>query len=309
MVRRSTRLALLSAALLAAAASGAATVSTTPLSLLAASSVSVTPDPAQQLTAMARAFRNNDLGGLLRTVLPEGRYEQLRAEYEIHRNKNIEEDDRAEFAREWGKLTAPNAVDALMAEIEPKLNEARPKAAGALLMAAGALQMAASGGAGELTASQQQSLQAVLPGLQAWLSGTDFLSTETMREALGHLTEAARGTGIRSIDDFRSMSFDQMLSRAGTMVGAGKRALALYGLDVNAIIDSLRIEVLEVSGDRAKVRTTVTLFDAPVSTEHELRLVEGRWGGPQGFVGWKHRHDHNDDDTHDAVKVEIEADA
>lgn len=309
MVRRSTRLALLSAALLAAAASGAATLSTTPLTLVAGSSISATPDPAQQLTAMARAFRSNDLGGLLRTVLPEGRYEQLRAEYEIHRTKTIEEDDRAEFAREWGKLTAPNAVDALMAEIEPRLNEARPKAAGALLMAAGALQMAASGGAGELTASQQQSLQAVLPGLQAWLSGTDFLSTETMREALGYLTEAARGTGIRSIDDFRSMSFDQMLSRAGTMVGAGKRALALYGLDVNAIVDSLRIEVLEVNGDRAKVRTTVTLFDAPVSTEHELRLVEGRWGGPHGFVGWKHRHDHEGDDARESVKVEIEADA
>jgi len=34
-----------------------------------------------------------------------------------------------------------------------------------------------------------------------------------------------------------------------------------------------------IEGNTARVRTTVTVFDAPVSGEFELELVEGRWYG------------------------------
>lgn len=315
MVRRTLRMGLLSAALLASAASGAATptqVSALGLATTIAAPAATVPDPGQQVAEMARLFRANDLVGLVRAALPEARYAQIRAEYESHRNDPADADDRQRFAEKWGEFIAPGAVDALMVELEPKLAEVRPKIAGAKLMAAGALQMAASGGIdNELTPSQRESLNAVLPGLTAWMSNTDFLSEQTLREALGYLTDAARGTGIRTLDDVKALNFEQMLTRAGSMLAAGKRALRLYGLDADAIVSSLRVEVLEIAGDRAKVRTTVTVFDAPVSSEHELYLVEGRWGSKHGFqhIRFDHDEDKHDGDINVEIDAEVKAEA
>ena len=44
-------------------------------------------------------------------------------------------------------------------------------------------------------------------------------------------------------------------------------------------VASTQVEVLEIVGATARVRTTVTVFDAPLSKEIELVLIDGRWYG------------------------------
>ena len=164
-----------------------------------------------------------------------------------------------------------------MLEIEPKLIEARPKAAGALLIGMGALQVALASDDSELTAEQRAALQNALPGIQKWAAETDFLSSLSMRQALSLLADAARNTGVRSIDELKMLSFEQMLAKAGSLLVASKQALYIYGLDINAIADSLQVQVLTQDSQTARVRTTITLFDAPISSEMDLVLLEGRW--------------------------------
>ena len=53
----------------------------------------------------------------------------------------------------------------------------------------------------------------------------------------------------------------------------------IYGLDLDAIAASAQFETVSIKGNTARVRTTVTVFDAPVTGEVELVLVEGRWYG------------------------------
>jgi uncharacterized protein len=253
------------------------------------------PDPAVQVLEVARLLRSNDLAGLIQATLPPSAYEKLRADYEVQRKQPTTDAQRAKFAEEFARFNAPDAIDKLMAEIEPKLVEARPKLPAALMMGLGAAQMAVLSEESDLTADQRASLQQALPGLQQWLTTTDFLSSDSARRALTVLAEAVRGSGIESIDELKQMSFEQVLAKADPVLAAGKKAMQVYGLDVNAIVDSIRVEVLSIEGSNARVRTTVTVFNAPVSSEHDLVLLDGRWYG-------RHVLEHDADEDEDSAQ-------
>ena len=239
------------------------------------------PDPAAQILDLAYLFRHDNVTGIVQSLVPPSKWEQVTSMYEIKRMEPISDDDRAEFDEEIGRFVAPDAVDQLMAEIEPRLEEARPKLPGALLMGMGAIQMAINAEDSELTAEQRESLRLAFPGIQEWASSTDFLSSDTMRQALTIVTGAARHSGISSLDELKSLPLESVLDRAGSVLAAAKDAVRLYGIDLDAIADSLQVEVLEIDAETARVRTTLTVFNAPISTEHDLVLLEGRWYGKE----------------------------
>lgn len=247
-----------------------------PAAAKAAASHSV-PDPARQIEHWARLFRAGDVADLAEAMMPASKWEEAKLVYELHQLDPLSEAERAEFAEKLERITGPDAVDLLMAEIEPELEKARPQAPGALMMAIGGMQLAIASPESKFTDEQRQVLQGALPGIQQWVSTTDFLSSETMREALTLLTTAARQTGIRDLDQLKALPLESVLGHASSMLAAAKQAVGLYGLDLDAIADSLQVEVLEIDGERARVRTTITLFDAPVWHEHDLVLFEGRW--------------------------------
>jgi hypothetical protein len=249
------------------------------------------PDPAQHVRELGYLFRAGDLAGLAQAAMPPAKWETLRLAYEQQRFETISDHDRERFAAEMERFTAPDAVDQLMAEIEPKLEEARPKAPGALLMAFGAMQMAVATPDSKLTDEQRDTLKKALPGIQYWASSTDFLSAEVMRDALTLVTDAARRTGITDLDQLRAMPLESVLDRAGAVFMAAKDAVRLYGIDLDAVADSLQVDVLDIDGDTARVRTTITVFNAPVWADHDLVLVDGRWYGKHAM---EHIHASND---------------
>jgi hypothetical protein len=280
---------LLSLALLAGLAGASPSLLAQPSEALSAQVAGmVAPSPAAQVEELARLFRAGDLTGLAQAMVPPSKWEEMRTAYELARLEPVTDEDRARFEEKFERITAPDAVDRLMAEIEPKLAEARPQAPGALLMAFGAMQVAIASPDSDLTDDQRAALQAAFPGIQRWAGNTDFLSSVVMRDALTLVTDAARRTGITDIDQLKSLPLEAALDRAGTVFAAAKDAVRLYGIDLDAIADSLQVEVLDLDGDSARVRTTVIVFDAPISLDHDLVLVEGRWYGKDAIV---HVHD------------------
>lgn len=147
------------------------------------------------------------------------------------------------------------------------------------MMGIGAAQMALASPDAELTEEQRATLRAALPGIQEWVITTDFLSSDTARQALTLIADAARATGVSNLDQLKMLSFEEVLAKAGNLLAASKRAVRLYGLDIDAILASTQVEVLEIAGTTARVRTTVGAFDAPLSKEIELVLIDGRWYG------------------------------
>lgn len=251
--------------------------------MLAASAAA---DPAQHVRDVVDALRRNDLPALVQAALPPQQYREAVDGWEELRLSPTSEEDRAEFEVALQKWTAADTVDRVMAEIEPKLRERAVQSEGMVLMGLGAMHMAVNSPDSELDEEQRTMLKAALPGIENWVIATDFFDAATLRQALSLLVDAARGTGISSLDQIKMLSFDQALRRAGQMLTAGKQAVKLYGLDLDAIIASTRVELIEREGERARVRATVTAFNAPISTELELSLVEGRWYSSEALVHW-----------------------
>lgn len=270
-------------------------VTATSTTLAAAASGIAVPDPAAQIEELARLFRAGDLAALAQASIPPSQWQQIRAAWELERREPITDAERVRFAEKLARISAPDAVEQIMAEVEPKLDEARPQVPGALLMGFGAMHMAIASPDSDLTDAQRTALEAALPGIQRWAGATDFLDAATLRDALTLLVDAVRRSGIQNLDQLRALSLDELLRRGGGVLAAAKDAVQLYGVDVDAIADSVRVEVLENDGETARVRTTVTVFGAPVFGEHDLVLVDGRWYGKQAVVRWS--HDDADTDT------------
>ncbi len=244
------------------------------------------PDPAVEITELARRFRAGDLAGLAEGLTPRSRWEAARQAFAIASKKPTTDTERARFAEKIRQFTAPDAVDQLMLTLEPEMTKARPQLAGMTLMALGAMQVAIKSPDTKLTEAQRQALESALPGIQRWASNTDFLSPDSMRRALTVLTDAARRTGITDIDQLKALPLEGVLESAGPMLVAAKEAVRTYGIDLDAVADSLRVDVLDLGKDTARVRTTVTLFGAPVWAEHDLILVEGHWYGKHVLAEW-----------------------
>jgi hypothetical protein len=274
-----TRLALSLALLLTGAVSWNA-------SLLAQSQAETAPaalstaqfaEPAEQLRQLIGNIRRNDLLGALQNSTPPSQLQAARTAFEHMRVKPTSDADRAEFAEKIARLTAPNGVDEIMAELEPKLVEARAKLPGAMLVGMGALQMALASDDASLSEAERASLRALVPGLQSWAMQTDFASSLHARQALNLIADAVRASGVRSMDDLKALSFEQAIDKTEAVLQAGKQIALIYGLDINAILDSARVEVLSNDGNKAKLRTTLTVFGTPLTLEHEAQRIEGRW--------------------------------
>lgn len=271
---------LLSLSLLAVAMIGPSPLLAAPAAPVAVSAASQSaPDPAVEIRHLADLFRAGDLAGLAQGLTPRRQWEEARLAYEMQRNKPTSESERARFAEKMQQFTAPDAVDQMMAKLEPEMAKARPQAAGMLLMGMGALSVAVNSSDTKLTDAQREALRSALPGIQRWVNTTDFLSVASLRRALTVLTDAARRTGITDIDQLKALPLEGVLERASPMLTAAKEAVRTYGIDLDAVADSLRVEVLERGQDTARVRTTVTVFGAPVWAEHDLVLIDGHWYG------------------------------
>ena len=268
----------LASALLVGCGKDEATQTAAPAEKAAMQAVAPAATAATAMDAQIKAFRSNDLKALLEAALPAAEIERMRSEWDKNRAEPITEEDRAEFADSWGKITAADGVDKIMAEMEPQLAAMKPQLAGMIAMGQGMATMTIAEST-DLTDAQKAQATAFMNGLSGWLTKTDFADAALMRKSLTALADGLRATGITKLDDIKALSFDEMLAKFGPAVGGIKNALAAYGFSLDAIADSVKTEVVSETGDSAKLKVSYALFDAPMSFESEMQKVDGKWYG------------------------------
>jgi hypothetical protein len=240
--------------------------------------VATTTSAASTMAAQVSAFRANDLKTLLAAALPPAQLDKLRAEWDAERQQPLSEEERLEFAENWGKLTAPDGIDRIMAEIEPQLVELKPQMAGLIGMGQ-VLASSAIAQSTDLTAEQKAQATQFMNGLGAWAMKTDFSDPALLRQSLTALAEGLRATGIKTLDDARALTFDELLVRIGQAMGGFKQALAVYGFSLDEMADSVKTELVSENGDSARVKVSYALFGAPMSFESDMERVDGQWYG------------------------------
>lgn len=289
---KSTRLAfLLALAALAAACgkneqppAGKAVAPAAPVAAFAA-----TPDAA--VLVSVHALRANDINGFLSAALPVAEVAKIKTDWTKHLTKDpITDEDRKKFAEQMTRLTAPGAEDKLYAAIEPQLKKFDQDGAARMpmmiAMGQGFVQSSIQQNK-DLSDEQKKQAAALIDAAAKWAQSVKFTDPALIKGAIAAICKTARDLNLKSLDDVRALSYDQGMLKAGIGLGGLKQVLAVYGLNVDKALDSIKVEPVSSSGDTAKVKVTYTAFDQPFTAESDLVRVDGKWYGKQAIEKWQ----------------------
>jgi hypothetical protein len=202
----------------------------------------------------------------------------------------VTEEDRKEFAEKMAKLTAPGAEEKMFAEIKPQLEEFDKQAAQQMPMmvamgqgfAQSAIQQSK-----DLSDAQKQQVTQLLDATAKWAQTTKFTDPALVKSAIAVICKTARDLNLKSLDEARALSYEAGMQKAGIVLGGVKQVLAVYGLNMDKALDSVKVQTVSANGDAAKVKIDYTAFDTPFSTESDLVRVEGKWYGKDAIEKWK----------------------
>lgn len=237
-----------------------------------------TPDAA--IKASTDALRQNDIGQVVKLVLPEARYNEVKAKFEARERSAPDAEEAAEFSKMMGKLTAPDAETALMAELEPHLAQFEAELAPQMPMMIGmgrgmAVQSIQQNP--DMTADQKQQFVQFADAVGNWLGGVKLGDRELAKQAIAKTVAAARKLDLQSLEQVNALSFEQAMDKAGIAFGGVKDVLGVYGFDVNAALDSTKVDVLKSEGDAARVKLSYTLLGTAITSEQDMVREAGRW--------------------------------
>jgi hypothetical protein len=248
-----------------------------------------TPDAA--IAASIKALHDNNIAALLENSLPAPEVARMKADW----NKDmaaepVTEEERKHFAEQMAKLTAPDAEDKLFAEIQPKLAEFDKQSAQQMpiLIAMGqGFARSTIAQNKDMTEAQKKQAEDLLDATAQWAQTTRFTDAALAKSAIAILCKTARELNLKSLDEARALSYEQAMQKAGSVLGGVKAVLALYGLDVNKALESVKVQTESASGDSAKVKVSFVAFDKPFTSDAEMLRVDGRWYGKHAIEQWK----------------------
>jgi hypothetical protein len=239
-------------------------------------------DPAEVTERIADELKADNLLGAVQAALPPDDFDAMRAEYEKSRAETPSEAERVEFAETMEKLTKPDAEQALMAELEPALVKFETEMAAQmplmLAMGRGFAQQWLTESR-ELNEQQKTQAGAMLDAVAKWLESVKFADRELARQAIAKVVATARALDLKTLDAVRALNFEEAMAKAGIVSAGTKDVLALYGLKINEVLDSVESKVVSEEGDVAKVEVEYRMFDQPLKAETEMVRRDGRWYG------------------------------
>lgn len=225
------------------------------------------PDtPAGALENMSAAFQANDIDRLLQASLPKASYDAQRAALES--SPPFNDRDRQRFAEMVAQVSAPGAVDQVMAQVEPMLPIIKPQ------LQAGIAQMKTL--AALAPPEHKAQMTALVGGLENWATANAFDAAQ-LRTALTALTDAFKKLELSSLDALVALPYEQKMAKFGQLLAGLKQALRTFDVDLDAIVGSLKVEPVSEDGDSAVVRTSITLFGAKLQGEAPMVRQDGRW--------------------------------
>ncbi len=248
-----------------------------------------TPDAA--LAASIKALRENNVTALVENSLPPPEVAKLKTDWSKDMNKDpVSDEDRKEFVEKIAKLTAPDAEAKMYAQIEPKLKEFDAKSAQQMpmmiAMGQGFAQSAIAQNK-DMSDAQKAQAQDLLTATAQWAQTTKFTDPALVKAAIADICKTARALNLKSLDEARALSYDQAMQKAGIILAGIKQVLAVYGLDMDKTLDSVKIESETVAGGAAKVKVTYTAFGKPFTTQAQMVQVDGRWYGKHAIEQWQ----------------------
>ncbi len=259
------------------------------VALLAVATVSCKRDeaaktmtPEGSVKAGAQALKSGDLRAFVTSQVPPAELEKLRRDWKAKAAQPIDPAEAKRFDERMVKFSADGATEAMMKEFEPKIAEFEREGAAQMPMLVGMITGMAQASIQQNKdldeADKTQAMQMVNV-LTRWFSSAQFTDRAKVRAALDALTSAARSSKVRTLAQFRALSFDDALDEMSRGFRASKEVLAIYGLPLDPMFDSVNTKVLSKDDATAKVEVGFKLLDTQFAHAMELVKQDKRWYG------------------------------
>lgn len=252
-----------------------------------------TPDAT--IRKSADLLKQGDVSGLLQNALPPAEFAKLKTDWGKDKDeKPITDEDRRKFEDAMARLTAPNAEQTIYADIEPQLKQFdaqyQQQIPMYVAMGSGWLQGMVQQNKDLSDADKQQAITAI-NALAAWVQKTRFTDPDSVKKVLAIASRTARELNLKTLDEARSLDFDQSMQKARIALLAVKDALNVYGFSIDQTLDSIKPEVLKNDGKAAEVRVNYTLLGTPLVSTAQMVNVDGRWYGKDTIEKMKEQAD------------------
>ena len=234
-----------------------------------------TSTPQGAFMANLNAMKNNDLKALLLANMTPEEYEQAKAEW-AKKKTTFSEADKAQFAATMQMLTSPDAEERIMAMVEPQLQQVQAMLP-MMLMMANEDMINQKISQAPIPDEQKESAKAVALAVVDWAKGADLGNPEKARQAVAVIVGTARDLGIKSLDDVEKLSFDDALATGGKVLGGSKQALKVYGIDLDGMMDSVKIKDVKQNGDMADMVVAFKFLGKPMEQKMKMVKQNGRW--------------------------------
>ena len=237
--------------------------------------------PQQTVQRSIELTRSGDIAGLIEHMLPPAEFARVKAEWNDRKNdEEPSEEQRQKFAEMMAKLTAPDAVDTIYAEIEPDIRQFdaqyQKQMPTIVSMGRGYLRGLVQQSQ-ELTASEKEQANSVIEALAQWVEKTRFTDPERVRKALAIISETARQLDLKTLDQARALDFDQSAPKMQIAFDGLKKVLEVYDFSIDQTLDSVNTELVSNEGDKASVKISYTLLGTPLETRSEMVRIDNRW--------------------------------
>ncbi len=236
-----------------------------------------TPDGA--FNAVIASVRSNDLKTLIQTSMSEQKYNELVAEFDANKG-GFSESDNMQFQQMMGMLQAEGAVDTLYGMVAPQLEQAKAMVPMMAMMGKDQALMSIDTNP-MIPADQKDSAKEVTGALIDWATSADLFSEDVTKKAISAAVDMANDLDMKSLDELKTMNFDQALDKAGIVLGGVKNVMGAYGVSIDDMLDSVELSNVQVNGDKATMDLTMTLFGKELKQAVNMVQKDGKWVGEQ----------------------------
>ena len=234
--------------------------------------------PAQAVTRLVRDLRHDDLAGYARHAVPPALHAQLDAAWREDRSRwpLTGLPLHARLPGMLATLAAQDAEKTLLATYHRQFagakGELRSAAATVSLFALQYLQRE-----GDYSDEERDHYIQLVGALGRWGKRAPLADARLARAAIPQLVSAARLTGLADPARYGQLGMDRSLRRLAPFFTRLKQVLRPYGLDIDAALDSVRVDVAEQAGETARVRVRYRIAGQDIDAHVRLERIDGQW--------------------------------
>jgi len=235
-------------------------------------------EPVEAIAALNAHLIANDLAAFARAAVPPALHQQLIAAWQAgHTRWPLDELPlAAQHPNALAALAADDADTALLATFDAEVAGAGSGLRRmAQLVSIFALEFIHQ--QEDYSASERAHYRQLVQALGNWAADAPLASRERAEQALDVLIPAARQAALTSDAAFAEAGMDAALERMIPVIAAGKQALALYGLELDAALADMRLQLADEHGDVAQVRMRYHLAGTALDVNIPLHRIDGRW--------------------------------